>query len=838
MIISRTDKSIGTLTLLCWLAMAGMAMGQGTITRVPHLDDGNGSVHALNNAGAVTGSFLAPSGQLHAFLFSGGVFQDLGTLGGRFSEGTALNDFDVVAGNADQPDEDDPQHAFVFRNGTMSDLSGLAVDQFSSARFINNAGDIAGETLWSSPFPGAPRAFIYRNGQMTDIGSLGGGLSTILDLNESGHAVGHSADALFNNVAFLYDGTTMHNLGTPGGMGSLATAINDSGVIVGEIAFDQNVTRAFVYRDGVMTDLGTLGGESSWARGVNNAGQIFGYSEYQIDDLATHAFIIDNGVMIDLGTLGGTVSFPFAMNSQGHVIGDSEDHLNSAAPFLYRDGQMVNVNSLLPPDSGWEIEAALYINDAGQIAGFGSHNGELAWYILTPGNDNTNSPPEAHAGDDQTAQCGSSVQLDGSGSSDPDFDLLTYQWRNGETVLGTSAILHVTLPRGAHTLTLVVTDPRGATDDDTVRITVNDTTPPRVACPVSQTVPVGADCQALVPDFATVAVAIDSCSSVLTRSQTPAAGVALGLGSHTVTVSVTDEAGNVGTCAVTLTVIDSTAPVGDCPPARSVNGCSALVPDFTADLLATDNCTPAGALVKTQSPAAGTRVNSGTHVINLTVADAAGNSSACSTTFTVAGGGNDGPSVTGPASATVEAGSDGRAAVPDFTSVVTVVEGCNGPITIRQFPHAGKWVRPGEHTVTVRVRDAAGNVATHTVLLNVVDGTAPGIKSIRVDPGVIKDNDGDLVRFKVRVRANDNCDRAPKSRIVSITSSEPITGGGDNTSPDCLIMDDLRGRVRAETCTATTRLYTITVACTDRSGNVAEGKTTITVVKKHKGKND
>jgi len=832
-----TNKSIRALTLLCWLTTAGVAIGQGTIVQVPHLDDGNGSVHALNNAGAVTGSFLTPSGQLHAFLFSGGVFQDLGTLGGRFSEGIALNDFGVVAGNADQSDENAPNHAFVFRNGTMTDLSGSAGDQFSSAAFINNAGDIAGVASWPGPFPGLPGAFIYRNGQMIDIGSLGGVLTTIRDLNENGHAVGNSLDESFNNVAFLYDGTTMHNLGTLGGVSSFATAINDSGVIVGKIALDRNVTRAFVYRDGVMTDLGSLGGESSWAEGINNAGQIFGYSEYRTNDLATHAFIIDNGVMIDLGTLGGTVSFPLAMNSQGHVIGDSEDDLNAAAPFLYRNGQMVNVNSLLPPDSGWEIETALYINDAGQIAGYGTYSGQLAWYILTPSNDNTNSPPEANAGADQTVECGSSVQLDGAGSRDADNDSLTYQWRNGETVLGTGAILDVTLPRGTHTLTLVVSDPSNARDEDTVAITVNDTTAPTVACPTGRTVPVGADCQAVVPDFAAVAVATDGCGSVLTRSQTPAAGTSVGLGSHTVTVSVTDESGNVGTCTVTLTVIDSAAPVGDCPPARSVDGCSALVPDFTAALLATDNCTPAGALVKTQSPAAGTLVSSGTHVITLTVTDAAGNSSACSTTFTVTGDGSDGPAVTGPDSVTIEAESDGRGIVPDLTAVVTVAEGCKGPVSVRQTPHqAGKYLKAGEYIMFVRVKDVVGNTATHTILLNIVDQTPPTIRSVFVDPSVITDDDGDMVQFKVRVCAHDNCDRAPGARIVSITSSEQSTGDSDRTAPDCLITGELRGRVRAERGTAASRLYTITVACTDRSGNSTESTTTITVTKKHKNK--
>jgi hypothetical protein len=59
------------------------------------------------------------------------------------------------------------------------------------------------------------------------------------------------------------------------------------------------------------------------------------------------------------------------------------------------------------------------------------------------------------------------------------------------------------------------------------------------------------------------------------------------------------------------------------------------VPDLTAGLVASDNCTPAANLVITQSPPAGTPVGVGTHVITLTVTDAAGNSSECATTLNV-----------------------------------------------------------------------------------------------------------------------------------------------------------------------------------------------------------
>src|SRR5687767_7722447 len=129
---SRTNKSPGTVFLMCWFAMTGVALGQGTIVAVPHLGGGNGQVYALNNTGAVTGFAFTSSGEQHAFLFSGGVLQDLGTLGGLFSSavyyGNALNDSGVVTGNADLPD-DAPDHAFVYQNGVMTDLSSLDPNQ-------------------------------------------------------------------------------------------------------------------------------------------------------------------------------------------------------------------------------------------------------------------------------------------------------------------------------------------------------------------------------------------------------------------------------------------------------------------------------------------------------------------------------------------------------------------------------------------------------------------------------------------------------------------------------------------------------------------------------------
>ncbi len=97
------------------------------------------------------------------------------------------------------------------------------------------------------------------------------------------------------------------------------------------------------------------------------------------------------------------------------------------------------------------------------------------------------SPPTALAGPDVTHECasadGSSVRLDGSASTDPDNDIASYLWLSkagtpDEAVLGSGASVDLTLPLGAHDVTLRVSDTAGATDEDTLRVSVVDTVAP------------------------------------------------------------------------------------------------------------------------------------------------------------------------------------------------------------------------------------------------------------------------------------------------------------------------------------------------------------------------
>nr|BAL59251.1 hypothetical conserved protein [Candidatus Acetothermum autotrophicum] len=99
-----------------------------------------------------------------------------------------------------------------------------------------------------------------------------------------------------------------------------------------------------------------------------------------------------------------------------------------------------------------------------------------------------NQPPIANAGPDQTVTVGTLVTLDGSKSSDPDGDPLTFSWSIISQPEGSTATLTDADKAqakftpdvvGDYIIELVVTDPDGATGSDQVKVTAQPPPPTR-----------------------------------------------------------------------------------------------------------------------------------------------------------------------------------------------------------------------------------------------------------------------------------------------------------------------------------------------------------------------
>jgi len=107
----------------------------------------------------------------------------------------------------------------------------------------------------------------------------------------------------------------------------------------------------------------------------------------------------------------------------------------------------------------------------------------------------------------------------------------------------------------------------------------------------------------------------------------------------------------------------------------------------------------------------------------------------------------------------------------------------------------------------------------------------PVIDSLSATPNVLWPPNHKMVPVAVSVTATDLCDPAPVSKIVGVTCNEPADGpGAGNTQTDWEITGDLTVLLRAERSgSQADRVYTLTVQCTDTSGNSATATVNVTV---------
>jgi len=236
-----------------------------------------------------------------------------------------------------------------------------------------------------------------------------------------------------------------------------------------------------------------------------------------------------------------------------------------------------------------------------------------------------------------------------------------------------------------------------------------DLTPPSITCPGTQTLALGANCSASLPQYGFTAG--DNCG-VQGVTQSPAVGtIVSGAGPMTVTLTVTDVKGLTNQCSFTVNKVDITPPSITCPATQSLildANCSGTLLDYRSLATVGDNC---GVQSVTQSPAAGTIVNgAGPTSVTLTVTDINGLTNQC--TFTVSKVDNIPPTAVCSNSFVTFNGQESIAL--NANTLVTANDNC-GIQSITLSPSSITCQQLGQTVpVTITVRDLSNNTATCT----------------------------------------------------------------------------------------------------------------------------
>jgi len=304
--------------------------------------------HGINNSNHIVGeSGVAAT---HAFFYTNGTMNDLGTIAGTYSVAWAINNSDQVVGESTTSNlPNPPVHAVWYHGGVKTDLGTLTNGTYSSAFGINDSNVIVGE---SSVLSGDTYAFICTNsGAMASLGTLGGNYSSARAINNSGQVVGESFAASGETHAFLYSGGVMTDVGTFGGNYSTATAINSTGQVVGYALTGTGDAHAFLFKANTLIDLNNLISSSSVctnlisADGINDAGQITG-SGYTTNGIY-HAFLLTPAVTLTASP--GLTNGKFMLTVQGAP----GQHFAIQASTNFVNWTSLNTNTLVSASTNW-----------------------------------------------------------------------------------------------------------------------------------------------------------------------------------------------------------------------------------------------------------------------------------------------------------------------------------------------------------------------------------------------------------------------------------------------------------------------------------------------------
>ena len=302
---------------------------------------------------------------------------------------SSLNNRGQIAGWLDESNR--MVHAFVWDNGVMSDLGTLGGSK-AVACSINDLGEIAAVVLTN----GERRLFLLQGDRSTDLGAIDGfdklgtegklSYAPSVEINNQSEITGRLTVEDGNQRSFLFRQGQVAYFGLRGDGRIIAPrAMNNRGGIAGVTIPGNEDWGVFFWQDGIMTDLETLGGSRAGVNAINDHGTLVGWA----DPAGTaweraHAIVWENGKLRDLHAAGWKTSRATGINNAGDIVGWATTIEGRSFAFLKRGDDILDLNTLVPTNSGWRLLDATAINDRGQILAVAWKGKQSRSVLLSP----------------------------------------------------------------------------------------------------------------------------------------------------------------------------------------------------------------------------------------------------------------------------------------------------------------------------------------------------------------------------------------------------------------------------------------------------------------------
>jgi uncharacterized membrane protein len=301
---------------------------------------------------------------------------DLGATG---AQARAVNSQGLVIGAVQDNAGGRP---FLWKKGHTRMLNVPADTASASALGINTRGTVVGTSYLTGGFP-VPTVFTPSPEiVLPPDGSSGGIANAINDKGKIGGAIfgaNGSLPAIWSPGGSTGSWALIDTLGA----GQVVALNNKGGALI-------NAGTSFLWKNGQVSSVGLLEGYmTTTGSAVNDAGVICGTAYKLNGNMATYTpFVWEKGRLKTLPIApSGANAWAMGVNNKGQIAGVSADHTGYHPLLWQKQGSRWKVTDLKPliqGATGWDLTTIAGINNKGQIAGWGSHQGQIRSFLLTP----------------------------------------------------------------------------------------------------------------------------------------------------------------------------------------------------------------------------------------------------------------------------------------------------------------------------------------------------------------------------------------------------------------------------------------------------------------------